>query len=635
MRRFLVVVLMVGTAGLGGVKFAAQEPTAKSPVPGKEALAEAEAEIRSVFKTELAKVKDDPKAGKELANELLKQARKTTDSLALRFAGLALARDLAARAGDHATALDAIDELAASFQVNTSGMKAKVFVLAARETTDKDVAVDLIEAMLEMLPEALAADDYQAAAQLLGAAQTAMAHAKSLPLAARIEKAEQEVHAVQKQFEQVKPFVEKLKDNAADAEANGEVGKYYSLYKGNWERGLPLLARGKDDTLKALAVKDLAKPRASKKQAELGDGWWDLAQKEKPPAQTHLQERAAYWYELALPDLTGLARVRIQKRLDGLEARDQPSAAAGPIGNVPVGEIRRFVGHTGGSQRAVFSRDGRRILSSGADNTLRLWDTNTGKELRVFTGHTSTVIGVSLSGDGKTAVSGGYDETIRLWDVNSGKQLHQVRGHDKGVWCVTFAPDGRTFASSGSDNVLKLWDTRTAKEIRQFKGHTGGSPAIVFSADGKKLVSASHDRTARLWDVATGKELRKFVGHTDILHGVDITRDGRWIITSGGVDIKSPDTFPRLWDALSGKEVRKFAGHTGFVYSVIFSPDGRRAISSGRDSTVRLWDVKSGKELHKFSAPSNNMGHAVFAPHGRYALSTHDDGALRLWGLPR
>jgi hypothetical protein len=617
-------------AGLGVWKLAAQEPTQKTPVPDKKALTEAEDLIRETYKKEFAKAKETPQAAKDLAQELLKQAKDTKDEPALRFATLTLARDLAAGAGDHATALDAIEALAQYFSVNVAGMKAAVFVAAAKSVTDKDAALALVESILEMVPEALAADDYAAAEKLIGAANKAAVHAESLALTSRIKKADEEVKAVQKQFEQVKPFLQKLKDNAEDAEANGEAGKYYGLYKGNWDKGLPLLAKGKDETLKALAVRDLAKPKASKKQLELGDAWWDLAEKDKPPAQYRLQERAAFWYEKALPDLSGLGRVRVQKRLDVVEARGQASATvAGPIGNVPVGEIRKFVGHTAGSQRAVFSRDGRRILSSGADNTLRLWDTNTGKALRVFTGHTSTIIGVSLSPDGKTALSGGYDSTIRLWDVESGKQLHQLPGHAGGVWCVTFAPDGRTFATAGSDAILELWDTRTAKEIRQFKGHNGGSPAIVFSADGKKLVSASHDKTVRLWDVSNGKELRRFDGHTDILHGVDITRDGRWIISSGG------DTIPRLWDAQTGKEVRKFVGHTGFVYSVMFSPDGRRAISSARDSTVRLWNVSTGKELHKFSAPSNNMGHAVFAPHGRYALTTHDDGSVRLWGLPR
>src|SRR5262249_26298294 len=156
-----------------------------------------------------------------------------------------------------------------------------------------------------------------------------------------------EVAAVQKEFEAVKPHITKLAKEPDDAEANTEVGRYYALIKGNWKKGLPLLVKGKDEALQALAKKDLANPKASKTQVTLGDAWWDLADKAKVPAKERLQERAAFWYEQALPDLTGLNKVRLEKRLEQVTVRSSPeSGIPPPPADVKVGEIRKFTGHT-------------------------------------------------------------------------------------------------------------------------------------------------------------------------------------------------------------------------------------------------------------------------------------------------
>jgi WD40 repeat protein len=73
-------------------------------------------------------------------------------------------------------------------------------------------------------------------------------------------------------------------------------------------------------------------------------------------------------------------------------------------------------GHTNAVTTVAFSRDGHRIFSGSIDDTLRVWDADTGQPLgRPLTGHTATVISISLSPDGNSMVSGSFDETLRLW----------------------------------------------------------------------------------------------------------------------------------------------------------------------------------------------------------------------------
>jgi WD40 repeat protein len=64
----------------------------------------------------------------------------------------------------------------------------------------------------------------------------------------------------------------------------------------------------------------------------------------------------------------------------------------------------------------TFAPDGKALAGAGDDNTVRLWDAETGKELAVFK-HAGRVWSVAFSPDGKTVASGSDDKTVRLWDV--------------------------------------------------------------------------------------------------------------------------------------------------------------------------------------------------------------------------
>src|SRR6185369_6327232 len=128
--------------------------------------------------------------------------------------------------------------------------------------------------------------------QLGGIAETAAKKAKSDPLAKAVRERVQEVQAAEKSFSRLQPFIDRLKKDTKDAEANLELGKYFGLFKGKWDKVMPFLAAGSDEALKALAVLDLVKPKKGKDQVLVGDGWWELAAKEKSAGKLNLQRRA-------------------------------------------------------------------------------------------------------------------------------------------------------------------------------------------------------------------------------------------------------------------------------------------------------------------------------------------------------
>jgi hypothetical protein len=118
--------------------------------------------------------------------------------------------------------------------------------------------------------------------------------------------------------------------------------------------------------------------------------------------------------------------------------RGNPARASGGI----LDELRRYSGHGGAVTDLAVAKDGRHVVSSSLDQTIRFWDLDSGQAARILKGHEGPVFCVDISPDAKSAVSGGADRTVRIWDLATGEELHRLTGHEAGVLDVAFSPDG-------------------------------------------------------------------------------------------------------------------------------------------------------------------------------------------------
>jgi len=73
-------------------------------------------------------------------------------------------------------------------------------------------------------------------------------------------------------------------------------------------------------------------------------------------------------------------------------------------------------------------------------------------------GHSGLVTNVSFSPDEKRIVSGSGDDTVKVWDAESGQETLTLKGHLGGVTSVSFSPDGKRIVSGGGDQMVKVWD---------------------------------------------------------------------------------------------------------------------------------------------------------------------------------
>ncbi|KAI9446895.1 WD40 repeat-like protein [Lactarius psammicola] len=236
----------------------------------------------------------------------------------------------------------------------------------------------------------------------------------------------------------------------------------------------------------------------------------------------------------------------------------------------------------------------------------------------------SLVYCVAYSPDGRQIVTSSMDRTIRIWDSQIGVPLTEpLKGHTDDVSSLAYSPDGTYFISGSSDATVQIWDSQTGVPIREpLKGHTGPIVSVAYSPDGAHIISGSSDMTVRIWDSQTGRLVREpLQGPMGGVTSVAYSPDGAYIICS------SVDNRIWMWDSQTGGQTRIFRGHTDSVLSVAYSPDGTKIISGSKDKTIRIWDPQTGSLI---ICHSNWVNFVVYSPTGESIVSGSTD-PIRFW----
>ena len=223
---------------------------------------------------------------------------------------------------------------------------------------------------------------------------------------------------------------------------------------------------------------------------------------------------------------------------------------------------------------ATFSFDGILLLTAG-DRSAKIWSARTGACLRTLSGHRQQVYRAMFSRDGKLVITTSYCNIVTLWKSSSGALLmHFGEQHARWVPTAVFSPHGKWVLTVSGDSTAKIWST-TAKVwgtrkgicLRTFHG-TGTDARATLSRDGAVLLTVSDDCAAKLWNIASGVCMRMFTGHRGpYIHPALFPVFGMCVITGSRRDY----TY-RVWSCATEECISVLAGHTADVFTFVQAP---------------------------------------------------------------
>jgi WD40 repeat protein/uncharacterized caspase-like protein len=316
-------------------------------------------------------------------------------------------------------------------------------------------------------------------------------------------------------------------------------------------------------------------------------------------------------------------------------------------------QFQVLYGHKDGAQRAIFTPDGKTLITGGGrkDMSLIFWDWKNGKEIRkIEKAMSNSIEGFALSSDGKYLATGTYRE-MKMWNVATGEKVYEiidprksydmlpikgdvdaiafssdnslvalavgngtiqirkaltgelqkeivVKGTQVGVFAVAFAPDGKTVYASGSVGKLGQFDVKSGKPIMTIDNQGGGSPCpCMFTSDLNYFVNVCGGELTKL-DIKAEKLVYDIEDVFYSIKGVTISPDGKLIAISGA---DKDDYYSiAIFNAATGAFLKYLSGFPGSVISLDFNDDNHMLASGTTLHPPRVWNLTSSAGFHNY-----------------------------------
>ncbi|GIW80250.1 MAG: hypothetical protein KatS3mg105_2057 [Gemmatales bacterium] len=330
----------------------------------------------------------------------------------------------------------------------------------------------------------------------------------------------------------------------------------------------------------------------------------------------------------------------------------------------PPPPVRFLQGHTNGITRLRATRDGKTLVSSSLDRSVRLWDTTA-----PTTGSTEVVLDMKTRE--QEARRQRKPEIVTKPGVKVATQTaaHVFQVHQNWVQALDLSGDEKRLITGDDNGMTIVWDLASRKEIARWTGYPGNwITSAALTSDGQTAFVAEFcsrrgdfDRPpaqARIYDASTGKEKLdilkvqfpnvkkrdnsygyattwgKFVARGFV--AADFSPDDNILAVGQGGETGTGKV--HLLDSRTGKLIRSVSGHQYGVTDVQFSADGQFVLSAGRDTSIRICRVSDGKEIAKLGKERGGQFkdwfHAVDVSPDQQCVAAADiAGQVRVWRL--
>jgi WD40 repeat protein len=263
------------------------------------------------------------------------------------------------------------------------------------------------------------------------------------------------------------------------------------------------------------------------------------------------------------------------------------------------GLVKRLPGKADRILSIAFSADGTLMIAGGGTparfGEIQFWDPRDGTLLHVAEATGDTVFGASLSPDASKVAVGCADNTVRAFDTATGKELYKVSTHENWVLGTTFGIDSKRLVSVGRDRAAKLIDASAGQFLENVNQMHGELAAVARNPKADEIVIGGEDRIPYIYTMDRPRNLkvgedatlvRKLAAQDGAIFALDWSPDGKRVAVAGA----GPSA--NIYDGDTGLPLASCTGHAAGIYAVAFSPDGTRLATGGFDGQVRLYSTK-------------------------------------------
>lgn len=271
------------------------------------------------------------------------------------------------------------------------------------------------------------------------------------------------------------------------------------------------------------------------------------------------------------------------------------------------GLVKRLPGKADRILSIAFSADGSLMIAGGGTparfGEIQFWEPREGRLLRTAEATSDTVFGASLSPDASKVAVGCADNTVRAFDTATGKELYKISTHENWVLGTAFGIDSKRLVSVGRDRAAKLIDASAGQFLENVNQMHGELAAVARHPNADEIVIGGEDRVPYMYrmdrprNMKVGEDatlVRRLAAQEGAIFALDWSPDGKRVAVAGA----GPNV--NIYDAETGSPIASCTGHTAGIYAVAFSPDSTHLATGGFDGQVRLYSTKDCTLEHSF-----------------------------------